>query len=95
MRLPSKRLIISGAVALAIGFALSGTNGARQSSASGSQRGFVLPFEGTASAQTAAPSINLPSDKYFKKVTVLTGMPVERVHGGDGPFLGRPELLLR
>jgi len=86
MRLPSKRLIISGAVALAIGFALSGTNGARQSSASGSQRGFVLPFEGTASAQTAAPSINLPSDKYFKKVTVLTGMPVDEFMGEMGLF---------
>ena len=86
MRLPSKRLIISGAVALAIGFALSGTKGARQSSASGSQRGFVLPFEGTASAQTAAPSINLPSDKYFKKVTVLTGMPVDEFMGEMGLF---------
>ena len=84
MRLPSKRLIVSGAVALAIGIALTGTNGARQSSASGSQRGFVLPFEGTASAQTgSAPQM---SDKYFKKVTVMKGIPVDEFMGEMGLF---------
>jgi hypothetical protein len=86
MRLPSKQLIISGAVALAIGIALSGTNAARQSSTGGNQRGFVLPFEGTASAQTATPATGLPSDKYFKKVTVLTGMPVDEFMGEMGLF---------
>jgi len=83
MKLPSKRLISSGAVALAIGIVVYGTNDTRQTSIAsdhGNQRpsfGFRLPFEGTASAQTPGSSMTLPSDKYFKNVKAITGVPVD------------------
>ncbi len=89
MKLPSKRLIISGAVALAIGIALNGTNGARQSSSVSSDGrrqspGFVFPFEGTASAQVG--STPQMSDKYFKNVTVMKNIPVDEFLGEMGLF---------
>ena len=82
MKLPSKRLIVTGAVALAIGIVVYGTNDTRQTSiaSQGNQKpsfGFRLPFEGTALAQAPPTSTAETSDKYFKNVKVLTGMPVD------------------
>jgi len=68
MRLPSKRLIVSGAVALAIGTALTWTHGAR------------------AQAPAKTGSTVQMSEKYFKKVTVMTGVPVDEFMGEMGLF---------
>lgn len=83
MGLPSKRLIISGAVAFAIAMALSGTNGARHSSVSSSP-GAVFPFEGAAFAQVG--STPQMTEKYFKNVKAMTGIPVDEFMGEMGLF---------
>jgi hypothetical protein len=80
MGLPSKRIIISGAVALAIGVALSGTNGARKAGVS------LFPFEGIAFGQARLATTADTSDKYFKNVTALKNMPVDEFMGEMGLF---------
>ena len=59
MKLPSKRLIGRGAVAMAIGIVVYGTNDSRQTSIASR-----LPFEGTAMAISLGGSA-LPADKRF------------------------------
>lgn len=88
MKLPSKRLISSGAVGLAVGIVLTLAGNWQPSTASLNQKssvGFRLPFEGTASAQ-AAPAITQLSDKYFKNVKVITGVPVDDFMGEMGLY---------
>ena len=91
MQLPSKRLIISGAAAWLVALTLNGML-ARHASIASSDRPAraqaVLPFESAALAQDragAAPAQQM-SDKYFKNVTVLKGIPVDEFMGTMGLF---------
>src|ERR1039458_8323160 len=73
MKLPSKRLIGSGAAMLAVGIVLSWTS---------------LPLARVASAQTKAPTAATlpPAEKYFKNVKALTGITVDDFMGSMGLY---------
>jgi len=68
MKLLSKRFIVSGTIALAIGVVLISTNGTRR-----------------VFAQTAGSTPQM-SEKYFKNVTVMKGVPVDEFMGEMGLF---------
>jgi photosynthetic reaction center cytochrome c subunit len=91
MRLPSKRSIITGAVALLIGIAIatSGTRLPRHSvHPSVDYRNWlimVLPFQSVAAQGPAKP---LMSEVAFKNIQVLKGIPVDEFMGTMGLFSG-------
>ena len=81
MRLPSKRLIVSGVAAWLIAFALGGMDSRHASIASSGNPGQktwlgALPFEGVAFAQSQAPNTQM-SEVAFKNIQVLKGIPVD------------------
>src|SRR5579871_1425925 len=93
MKLPSKRSILRGSVALLLGLAiaLTGIKMPRLSpGASFDYRNWLhgaLPFDNTVHAQgkqaTAAPQM---SEQAFKNITVLKGIPVDEFMGTMGLF---------
>ncbi|MBZ5579816.1 MAG: photosynthetic reaction center cytochrome c subunit [Acidobacteriia bacterium] len=90
MRLPSKRLIVSGAAAWLIAFALGGMDSRHASIASSDHSGpktwlGALPFEGVAFAQSQGPNTQM-SEVAFKNIQVLKGIPVDEFMGTMGLF---------
>ena len=81
MKLPSKRMVTSGAVVLAVGTVLAWTSGWQQSG----RRHFAFPFETAASAQTSASAAQT-SEKYFKNVKAIVGVPVDDFMGEMGLY---------
>ena len=86
----SRRLIVTGAVAWLIAFALGGISPRRGSVDSAGRKTWsgALPFEGVAyaQAQTAAPGRPQMSEQAFKNIQVLKGIPVDEFMGTMGLF---------